>query len=220
MTGVSGVSSTDPLADRDERPEEDHPRRPGGPRRLLKIGSIAVAGAIVVLAAFQLRTGSMATPGSFSVADRRAQAEADGSQAPDFDLPLLDGDGELKLSSLRGSIVVLNFWASWCGPCREEAPDLQAAWIDYQDRGVRFVGVDERDDRAAALAFVDEFGITYPSVFDPAGSLADDFAFLGLPSTFVIDAEGNIVYRFTGFIDGPTLRSALDAVIAGADGSG
>ena len=214
------MSRTDPLANGDDLLEQKPPRRPDGWKRLLKIGSIVITGAILVLAAFQLRSNSRAASGSFSVVDRRAQAEADGSQAPDFELPLLDGAGELTLSSLRGSIVVLNFWASWCVPCREEAPDLQAAWIDYQDRGVRFVGVDERDDRAAALAFVDEFGITYPSVFDPAGSLADDFAFLGLPSTFVIDAEGKIRYRFTGFIDGPLLRSALDAVIDTGDGSG
>jgi cytochrome c biogenesis protein CcmG/thiol:disulfide interchange protein DsbE len=223
---VSGVLGTDELADRGDRAGEEPPRRPGRWNRLLKVGSIAVAGVIVVLAAVELRTNSRTAGGSFSVANRRAQAEADGSQAPDFELPLLSGDvdgddvGTLRLSSLRGSIVVLNFWASWCGPCREEAPDLQAAWVDYQDRGVRFVGVDERDDRAAALAFVEEFGITYPSVFDPAGSLADDYAFLGLPSTFVIDAVGNIAYRFTGFLDGPTLRGTLDTVIAGEEGSG
>lgn len=217
---MSGVARTDPLANRDDPLDQEPPRRPDGRTRLLKIGSFVIAGAIVVLAAFQLRSNSRAASGSFSVVDRRAQAEADGSQAPDFELPFLDGDGKMMLSSLRGSIVVLNFWASWCVPCREEAPDLQATWIDYGDRGVRFIGVDERDDRAAALAFVDEFGITYPSVFDPAGSLADDFAFLGLPSTFVIDAQGMIRYRFTGFIDGPLLRSALDAVITTGDGSG
>ncbi len=89
---------------------------------------------------------------------------------------------------------------------------------DYRNRGVRFLGVDHRDDRAAALAFVDEFGITYPSVSDPAGALADDYELVGLPSTFVIHRRGSIVYRFTGYLDGAVLRSALDDVLRGAGG--
>ncbi|MFN8233179.1 MAG: TlpA disulfide reductase family protein [Actinomycetota bacterium] len=185
-----------------------------------RIVALLVGVTIVVLAVSELRSRSTSAVGSFSIADRRAEAEVERMPAPDFELPLLDDSGSLRLSSLRGSIVVLNFWASWCGPCREEAPDLQATWAAYRDRGVRFVGVDERDDQAAALAFVGEFGITYPSVFDRSGSLADDYAFIGLPSTYVIDADGSIVYRFTGYLDGPTLRSTLDAVLHGTAGSG
>nr|MBA2599961.1 TlpA family protein disulfide reductase [Actinomycetota bacterium] len=153
--------------------------------------------------------------GALSVANYQARAEVVDTPAPDFELPLLGEDGSLRLSDLRGDVVVLNFWASWCSPCRIEAPDLQAVWQDYRDQGVRFVGVDELDDTFAAQGFVREFAITYPSVFDPSGSLADDFGFIGLPATYVIDRQGNIVYRFQGFIDGPTLRSSLDEVLAG-----
>jgi cytochrome c biogenesis protein CcmG/thiol:disulfide interchange protein DsbE len=127
----------------------------------------------------------------------------------------LGRSGNLSLSSLRGNVVVVNFWASWCGPCREEAPDLEATSRAYRSRGVRFLGVDERDDEAAALAFVREFDITYPSVFDPSGALADDYALLGLPTTVVVDRNGQIVYRFTGYLDAPVLRSALDDVLEG-----
>ena len=78
---------------------------------------------------------------------------------------------------------------------------------------MQFLGVDERDDEAAGRAFQEEFGITYPSAFDPAGELADDYGLLGLPSTFLIDSRGQIVYRFTGYLDGAVLRSALDRML-------
>lgn len=171
---------------------------------------------IVILAGLELR-GRGQGQGALSVADYQARAEVVDTPAPDFELSLLGEDGSLRLSDLRGDVVVLNFWASWCSPCRIEAPDLEAAWQDYRDRGVQFVGVDELDDKFAAGGFVREFAITYPSVFDPSGSLADDYAFIGLPATFVIDRQGNVVYRFQGFIDGPTLRSSLDEVLAATE---
>ncbi|MGI8616476.1 MAG: TlpA family protein disulfide reductase [Actinomycetota bacterium] len=183
--------------------------------RGLKIAAWVVPTAVVVvLAGIELSDRGQGQ-GALSVANYQARAEVVDTPAPDFELPLLGEDGSLRLSDLRGDVVVLNFWASWCSPCRIEAPDLQAVWQDYRDQGVRFVGVDELDDTFAAQGFVREFAITYPSVFDPSGSLADDFGFIGLPATYVIDRQGNIVYRFQGFIDGPTLRSSLDEVLAG-----
>jgi cytochrome c biogenesis protein CcmG/thiol:disulfide interchange protein DsbE len=184
--------------------------------RAFKIVAWVIAlAALLWLAAIQLRGGADRVASSFGVANYRAQAVAVDEPAPDFELPLLSGGGTLRLSDLRGRVVVLNFWASWCSPCRLEAPDLQAASVDYRARGVRFVGVDEVDDRFAARAFLEEFSITYPSVFDPSGSLADDYGFIGLPATYVIDERGTIAFRFQGFLDGPTLRSALDDVLAG-----
>lgn len=188
--------------------------------RVLKISAWVLALALLLfLAAIELRGRSDGQGGPLSVANYRAQAEVVDSPAPDFELPLLeDGAGSLRLSSLRQQVVVLNFWASWCAPCRLEAPDLQSTWEDYRDRGVRFVGVDELDDRFAAQGFIREFAITYPSVFDPSGSLADDYAFIGLPATYVIDRDGMIRYRFQGFLDGGTLRSSLDDVLAETTG--
>ncbi len=185
--------------------------------RGLKIAAWVVPIAvIVVLAGLELRDRGQGQ-GALSVANYRARAEVVDTPAPDFELPLLGEDGSLRLSDLRGDVVILNFWASWCSPCRIEAPDLQAVWQDYRERGVQFVGVDELDDKFAAQGFVREFAITYPSVFDPSGSLADDYGFIGLPATYVIDRRGDIVYRFQGFVDGPTLRSSLDEVLAGTE---
>jgi thiol-disulfide isomerase/thioredoxin len=125
----------------------------------------------------------------------------------------INGGDRIRLSDLAGNVVVLNFWASWCGPCRREAPGLQGTWEAYTHRGVRFLGVDHRDDQAAARAYEGEFGITYPSVYDPAGELAFDYELVGLPTTFIIDRSGRIVFRFTGYTDAGILRKALEDVL-------
>ena len=187
--------------------------------RVLKITAwVLPLALLLLLAAVELRGQSDGQGGALSVANYQARAEVVDTPAPDFELPLLAGGGQLRLSSLRDHVVVLNFWASWCSPCRLEAPDLQSAWKDYRSRGVRFVGVDELDDRFAAQGFIREFAITYPSVFDPSGSLADDYAFIGLPATYVIDQEGTIRFRFQGFLSGKILRSSLDQVLAETGG--
>lgn len=113
---------------------------------------------------------------------------------PAFDLPLLDGSGRLSDEDLAGSPVVLNLWASWCAPCREEAPALEKTWRRYKSRGVLFVGVDVQDRPGPAKAFVREFGITYPIVSDPEQTVPKALGEAKrLPLTFFIDREGNLL---------------------------
>jgi DsbE subfamily thiol:disulfide oxidoreductase len=168
---------------------------------------------VVVLAVQEIRSRGTGGVSGLTIANYRAVAQADDRPAPDFRLPALDGSGEIAMSDFRGDVVVLNFWATWCGPCRREAPGLQSTWEADRDQGVQFLGVNYRDDRAAARAYGREFGITYPSVFDPAGELAFSYELVGLPTTFIIDRDGRIVYRFVGYIDAAILQDALDDVL-------
>ena len=111
-----------------------------------------------------------------------------GSPAPDFQLPVLGG-GTLSGHELKGAPVVINFWASWCVPCRQEAPALEATYEQYKARGVRFLGVDYEDLEGDAQSFTKEFKITCPSVRDIGGSLATTFGVRGVPETFFIDRQ-------------------------------
>jgi thiol-disulfide isomerase/thioredoxin len=128
--------------------------------------------------------------------------------APAIDQPLLGG-GTFSLSSERGKIVVLNFWGSWCGPCRAEAADLESV---YKATGAAFIGVNVNDEQDAAQAFVSARGITYPSVFDPAGHVMlayRDVPPADVPSTLVIDASGKIAALHLGVITGAQLTSMI-----------
>ena len=178
------------------------------------VGVLMVAAGVATLAIVELRTQGTAAIGGFTVANYKARAETENRPAPDFELPSLDGDGSITLSAFRRHILVMNFWASWCGPCRLEASGLRRVSERYWAQGVRFLGVDYRDDKAAARAFVDEFRIPYPSVFDPPGTLAYRYELIGLPTTFIVDPRGTIRYRFVGYLQQDVLEAALDDILS------
>jgi DsbE subfamily thiol:disulfide oxidoreductase len=187
-------------------------------RRALRVwlAVLAAFAVVLALALVELHGRGSAAIGEFTIADYQAKAEAENRPAPNFSLPAIQGGSDLSPSSFRGDILVLNFWASWCGPCRVEAPGLR--WVAQHDasRGVRFLGVDERDNDAAGRAFAREFHIPYPSASDPSGSLADDYGLFGLPMTFVIDARGIIRYRFVGYVNRDILQATVDRVLSGS----
>ena len=180
-------------------------------RYLLQAVAIAVVAAMVALLGWRVVTRDQAQ----GIAD--AIAAGKKPAAPDFDLPLLDGTGRVVLSSLRGKAVVLNFWASWCIPCKEEAPRLQAAWERWRDRGVVFVGVDAQDFRSDAKRFAARYGLTYPIVHDGKGSTLGRFGVSGFPETWFVDRQGRLVGER---VQGPMSAQRLDDDIRLTLGSG
>jgi cytochrome c biogenesis protein CcmG, thiol:disulfide interchange protein DsbE len=117
-----------------------------------------------------------------------------GGPAPTFALQRLDTDAVVDLSALRGKPVVLNFWASWCEPCKREAPTLERLWQTYRKQGVEFLGIDVNDADSDARRFLRAHGITYPTARDPNGSIAADSYNVGnMPMTFFVDRRGRLV---------------------------
>ncbi len=141
------------------------------------------------------------------------EVEVEERTAPDFTLELLDGR-TLTLSELRGSVVVVDFWASWCWPCRQEAPRLIQVYEEYRGRGVEFVGVGIWDRPAEAEAFVEEFGVPYPTGLDIPGAILVEYGVSGIPEKHFIDAEGRIVTKFVGPSSEDDLRETLDRLLA------
>jgi cytochrome c biogenesis protein CcmG/thiol:disulfide interchange protein DsbE len=137
-----------------------------------------------------------------------------GDPAPEFALTLLDGS-EMSLSDLRGQVVVLNFWASWCFPCRREAPALQQVWESYRNQGVAFLGLSYQDVQSASQAFIEEFGITYPNGMDVRGRISRSYGITGVPETFVIDRDGNLVWFNVGEVSADTLIEQLERMLDG-----
>lgn len=114
----------------------------------------------------------------------------------------------------NGAVTVVNFWASWCGPCRQEQPVLDKLYADYSSKGVKFFGVNIRDTRVNALAHTDEFGVGYPSVFNPDETIAYQYRVLFIPETYVIDRNGKVAAREFGVTHDAAMRAAIDAELA------
>ncbi len=140
------------------------------------------------------------------------------SPAPDVSGTGLDG-AQHAIADARGHVLVVNVWATWCGPCQDELPSIVQAAHRYAQRGVVFLGLDYADDSAQAREWVRRYQMPYPSISDPSGTFANDLGFVGLPDTYIVDRSGTIRYWLAGAIDDVSktkqFTMLLDAVLSG-----
>lgn len=132
--------------------------------------------------------------------------------APDFSLASLEG-GTVTLSEQRGTFVIINFWATWCGPCRDEMSDLQQLADDYADDLI-MLGINQRESADTVRDFANALGVTFPLLLDPPDSVLIDYIVTGLPQTLLIDREGVVIYRQFGVIDMETFPDYLSGLIS------
>jgi len=118
--------------------------------------------------------------------------------AKNFSLESVKEKKEISLEDFKGKPVVVNFWATWCGPCKLEMPFFEKTWREYKDKGVIFIGIDVMDDKDSAIKFMDKLGISYINLYDPSGKTSNSYGVVALPATFFIDKNGNIIVKHYG----------------------
>ncbi|MBM3943168.1 MAG: TlpA family protein disulfide reductase [SAR202 cluster bacterium] len=179
---------------------------------ILLAAGAPVLGLVALLAWASVQSGGR--PASFGINRQLGEVAVEARPAEEFILPLLDGSS-ISLAELRGNVVVLDFWASWCPPCQEEAPALAKVYREYAGREVQFVGVDIWDRPEDAQKFTEKYGVTYPSGVDDRGRIAINYGVKGIPEKFFIDRGGVLRRKFVGPMDETTLRRVLDDLLAG-----
>lgn len=202
------MSRMSPIASNGQTPS---PARPAGFSRnaLIGLGATAVvSAALIVLLIVRLAAANSAvgtSPGTSLI----------GHPAPNFTLTVWNGAAPrtIDLASLKGKPVLVNFYASWCTDCAEEQPILQAASQKYAS-SVVFLGVAFQDKQSDSLGFLHQYGITYPSGPDAAGTAATDYGVTGVPETILIDRNGNVVHHFYGAVDAASLDKALAPLLS------
>jgi len=161
-------------------------------------------------------TGTSGNDSRYVAGDPGVQLINDRKTAPQAKGTGLDGTS-VDLAGYRGKVVVVNFWASWCAPCRGEAPSLEKLAQEKQAAGVQFLGVDIKDAKSAGLAFQRTFGTSYPSIFDPDGKVTLDFRVVppsAVPSTLILDRQGRVAVRIIGLTTYSRLSPLIDRVVA------
>lgn len=146
----------------------------------------------------------------------KGEAQIDvGEPAPDRTLPVLGGPGGGSIADYRGEWVLVNLWASWCDPCREEVPELDRFARRFADRGVVVLGIDVQDNSEDALAFLDEFEPAYPQLRSVGAERSEAFGSTGVPENFLVDPEGNLALIWRGPVDERFLRERVVPIVRG-----
>lgn len=179
------------------------------PRRALLVAQGAAVGLVVLL--FGLLVWKLVTNEGGDLANAANRGKR--PHGPTFSLERLDRTGTLALDDLRGKAVAVNFWASWCDPCKDESPYLERVWLRYRKQGFVVLGVDANDFRSDARGFMRRYGLTYPVVYDGPGKTLKHYGVTGFPETFVLDRDGRVVEAFVGAIATADERTRLERAV-------
>jgi cytochrome c biogenesis protein CcmG/thiol:disulfide interchange protein DsbE len=152
----------------------------------------------------------------FGLLSKGSAKIAVGERVPDRALPVLDGSGEGEIADYRGKWVLVNLWASWCVPCREEAPVLEHWWRDHRDEGVTVLGINVQDNSDDALAFLREFKTTYPQLRSVGDERSEAFGSTGVPENFLVDPKGKLALIWRGPVDKGFLEDSVDPIVEGS----
>jgi len=153
----------------------------------------------------------------FGLVSKGSSGVALGDPAPTDPLPRLEGSGEGSLAEYKGQWVLVNFWASWCIPCKEEAPALEQFQSRYGGPGFTVLGIDSRDLTGDGRAFVERYGLSYPQLRDGDGSAAHDFGTTGVPENYLVDPSGKVRWLLRGPVGEEHLREQVAPFLPGSD---
>ena len=172
---------------------------------------VPVAGLLSLFGWQMVRTGGQ--PAGIGINSVFGEVQVEPRAARPFSLTLLSGS-QTSLADLRGKVVMIDFWSSWCPPCREEAPTLASVYQQYQARGVVFLGVAIWDSDSEVRKFVQGNGLGYPNGLESRGTIAIDYGVKGIPEKYFVDKNGNIVRKFIGPVTSEQLSKVLDELLA------
>jgi cytochrome c biogenesis protein CcmG/thiol:disulfide interchange protein DsbE len=180
-------------------------------RNIILLATLLPALGLIGLLAWGV-SQSEGRPGGLGINTELGEVSVQPAPARPFSLTLFGGSA-LALEELKGKVVLVDFWASWCPPCRQEAPVLAQVYKEYKGKAVEFVGVGIWDSQSEALKFIDRYGVTYPSGLDGKGIIAIDYGVTGIPEKYFIDRSGVLVKKFIGPMDEAKLRRVLDEML-------